>query len=77
MLRALRVTRCSLDELCDELLMLKVFRHTLTSLSLEYVEYSTMELEIVRDAVPNIKFLGLRPAPWVSPCSVAVQILLM
>jgi hypothetical protein len=59
-IRALRIMRRS-SLYSDELSGLKAFRYTLTSLSLEYFGYCTEELEIVRDAVPNITFLGLRP----------------
>jgi hypothetical protein len=48
----------------DELSDLKAFRYTLTTISLEYSDM--VELEIVRDAVPNIKFLALRPQSGVS-----------
>jgi hypothetical protein len=60
MIRALRVMKCSLRYF-GELAGLKAFRSTLTTLSLEYLGYLMEELELVRDAVPNIKFLGLRP----------------
>jgi hypothetical protein len=63
MLRALQVMRWSLQYF-DELSDLKAFRCTLTTLSLEYSDM--VELEIVRDAVPNIKFLALRPQSGVS-----------
>jgi hypothetical protein len=59
MLRALCVMPWSL-RYSDELSELKAFRYTLTSLSLEHFGHCMEELEIVRDAVPNIKFLGLR-----------------
>jgi hypothetical protein len=55
MIRALRVSIGAYEELPR----LKTFRHSLTSLCLEDVILDVMRLNIVRDAVPNIKFLGL------------------
>jgi hypothetical protein len=57
-IRALRVTRPGLGY-SPRLVELKVFRHTLTNLSIVHSKRLIMELDIVRDAVPNIKFLAL------------------
>jgi hypothetical protein len=59
MIRALRVMRWSL-RYSDDLSGLRAFRYTLTTLSLEYLGHFMEELKVVRDTVPNIKFLGLR-----------------
>jgi hypothetical protein len=63
MISALRVMRSPVGH--NDLSTLKVFRHTLTSLSLCSTDH-LMELNIIRDAVPNIKFLGLQPQYGVS-----------
>jgi hypothetical protein len=65
MIRALRVTRRPWAP--SQPSELKVFTHTLTSLSLECSEYPMVDLKVVRDAVPNIKFLGLHLQDAVSP----------
>jgi hypothetical protein len=64
-IRALRIMRRS-SRYSDELSGLNAFRYTLTSLSLEHLGHCMVELEIVRDAVPSIKFLGLQPQCGVS-----------
>jgi hypothetical protein len=69
MIRALRVERWTVPvgRFCDELLMLDAFKCRLTSLSLGYFDELMEELKIVKSAVPNINFLGLRRAHTVSP----------
>jgi hypothetical protein len=78
-IRALRVMRWSLLYwFASELSELKAFRNTLTSLSLEHLGHLMEEFRFVRDAVPDIKFLGLRLRYGVSLlCSIPVRILLM
>jgi hypothetical protein len=63
MIRALRVRRWSSRS--DELLRLELFRHTLTSFSVADID-RPQAVQIVRDAVSNIKFLGLQPSFGVS-----------
>jgi hypothetical protein len=58
MIRALRVKRWSWGS-SRELSRLKLFRRTLTSLSVGYFN-GLLAVTIARDAVPNIKFLGLQ-----------------
>jgi hypothetical protein len=66
MIRALRVTVWLSSTFSDELLTLKKFGHTLTSLSLGVFD-GLSAIKIIRDTVPHIKFLGLRWQRGVSP----------
>jgi hypothetical protein len=78
MIRALRVEKSPQAEFCNQLLMLKAFRHTLAGLSVGYSNRLAVELAVIRDTVPNIKFLELRPHDGVSIAwSVPVRLILM
>jgi hypothetical protein len=66
MIRALQVMRWPYSDFDNDLLTLKAFRHKLTSLSLEVLNFLEA-IKIIRDIVPHIKFLGLRSERRVSP----------